>query len=198
MTTLAEPITGLISGNTDFNASLGYINAPLVLCIVSSMMLTYSISDIIYGQILLPTKKEKYYLIALFGGTLLNIIFSIIFGLYLFPTRPSIGVALGTAVTDLLIVIFLIAVTWKWSKRAIFNLNSLKIFSIAVIVFLFTFFIRNPLYNFLLSKGIGTIKAMIIELVGMVLIDAVIYLVSLGLLKEDLVMSFLRKRDSNA
>ena len=198
MTTLAEPITGLISGNTDFNASLGYINAPLVLCIVSSMMLTYSISDIIYGQILLPTKKEKYYLIALFGGTLLNIIFSIIFGLYLFPTRPSIGVALGTAITDLLIVIFLIAVTWHWSKRAIFNLNSLKIFSIAVIVFLFTFFIRNPLYNFLLSKGIGTIKAMIIELVGMVLIDAVIYLVSLGLLKEDLVMSFLRKRDSNA
>ena len=196
MTTLARPITGLISGNVDFNEELGYINAPAVLAIVSSMMLTYSISDIIYGQILLPTKKEKYYLIALVGGTLLNIVFSIVFGLYLFPNKPSIGVALGTAVTDLLILIFLVSVTWKWTKKAIFNFNSLKIVIAAAIVCGLTFLLRDPIYNFVISKGASSTTASVIELVSVVFIDAVIYLSFLAIAKEDLVHSFIRKRNN--
>ena len=35
MTTLAKPITGLISGNYEFTEELGYVNAPLVLIILS-------------------------------------------------------------------------------------------------------------------------------------------------------------------
>ena len=196
MTMLAKPITGLISGNTEFKDELGYINAPTVLAIVSSMMLTYSISDIIYGQILLPTKKEKYYLIALLGGTILNIVFSIVFGLYLFPTKPSIGVALGTALTDLLIVIFLLSVTWKWSSKALFNLNSLKILGVTAVVCLVTYFLRDPVYSFIVSKGVNSAHAMIIELVGIVFVDAIIYLFALALLKENLVSSFLRKKEN--
>ena len=198
MTTLAKPITGLISGNTDFNNELGYVNAPTVLIIVSSMMITYSISDIIYGQILLPTKKEKYYLYALLGGTILNIVFSIVFGVYVFPNAPSIGVALGTAVTDLLILVFLVSVSWKWIKRAIFNFNSLKIFGASLLVIGLTLLIKDPIYNFAIAKGVSTPIAMIIELVGVVIIDAIIYLVTLGLLKEDLVHSFIRKKEHNA
>ena len=196
MTMLSKPITGLISGNTDFNEELGYINAPLVLTIVSSMMLTYSISDIIYGQILLPTKKEKYYLYAILGGTILNIVFSIVFGLYLFPTRPSVGVALGTAVTDLLIVVFLTSVSWKWSRKALFNFNNLKILIVTAIICVITFFLRDPIYNLALRINDNKTTAMIIELVGVVLIDAIIYLVALAVLKEDLVSSFLRKKDN--
>ena len=196
MTTLANPITGLISGNTDFNNELGYINAPAVLMIVSSMMVTYSISDIIYGQILLPTKKEKYYLFALLGGTLLNIVFSIVFGLYLFPNKPSIGVALGTAITDLLILVFLISVTWKWSSKAIFNFNSLKIVIATLVVFAITFLLRDPVYNFIKSKIASSATAMIIELVGIVLIDAIVYIAILAISKEDLVSSFLRRKDN--
>ena len=198
MTTLAKPITGLISGNTDFSESLGYIDAPAVLAIVSSMMITYSLSDIIYGQILLPTKKEKYYLIALVGGTILNIVFSIVFGAFVFKDRPAIGVALGTAVTDLLILVFLVSVTWKWIKKAIFNFNSLKILVSAAVVTGLTLLIRDPIYNLAISFNVGTPIAMIIELVGVVLIDAVVYLLILGLLKEDLVHSFLRKKENNA
>ena len=195
MATLSRPITGLISGNTEFVEELGYMNAPIVLSIISSMMLTYSLSDIIYGQILLPTKKEKYYLFALLGGTILNIVFSIVFGLYVFPKNPSIGVAIGTAVTDLLILVFLVFVSWKWIKKPIFNWNSLKLLIAALAVFIFSFFIKDPIYNFLLGKGIGTARSMIIELVGIVLIDAIIYIGLLVLLKEDLVWSFIRKRE---
>ena len=104
--------------------------------------------------------------------------------------------ALGTAVTDLLILVFLVSVTWKWIKRPLFNLNSLKILGATSLVFLATFFLRNPVYDFVVSKGVSSSVAMIIELVGVVLIDAIIYLVSLGLMKEDLVYSFIRKKDN--
>ncbi len=194
MTTLAKPITGLISGNTEFSDSLGYVNAPWVLIIVSSMMLTYSISDIIYGQILLPTKKEKYYLYALFGGTLLNVVFSIVFGLFAFPEAPAIGVALGTAITDLLILVFLLSVSWKWIKKAIFNINSLKILVATLAVVGLTLLLKDPIYNFALSKLESTPNAMIVELVSVVLIDAVMYLAILAILKENLVYSFIRKK----
>ena len=195
MTTLAKPITGLISGNYEFTAELGYNNAPLVLIILSSMMITYSISDIIYGQILLPMKKEKYYLYALLGGTILNIALSIIFGKYVFKENPAVGVAIGTSLTDLFILAFLIAVSWKWIKKAIFNFNSLKIFLVTVAIALLSFFIKDPIFNLLVNKGVSVPSAMIVELIGVVAIDAIIYLVALGILKEDLVSSFLRKRD---
>ena len=194
MTTLSKPITGLISGNYSFIDELGYMDAPSVLIILSSMMLTYSISDIIYGQILLPMKKEKYYLYALFGGTLLNIALSIVFGKYVFPNTPAIGVAIGTALTDLLILIYLVVVTWKWIKNAVFNFNSLKILCVTIAIVLISFFVKEPLYNLLVYKGISAVSALIIELVGIVLLDAVIYIVSLGLLKENLVSSFLRRK----
>ena len=194
MATLSKSITGLISGNYEFNPDLGYTNAPAVLIILSSMMITYSISDIIYGQILLPMKKEKYYLFALLGGTLLNVAFSIVFGKYVFPNNSAIGVAIGTSVTDLLILVFLVVISWKEIKKAIFNLNSLKIFAVAAVIAVFSFFIKDPIYNAMIAKGISTVNAMIIQLVSVVAIDAVIYLVSLGILKEDLVSSFIRKK----
>lgn len=197
MALLAKPITGLISGNTSFDPKFGYINAPTVLIILSSMMLTYSISDIIYGQILLPTKKEKYYLFALLGGTILNIIFSIVFGKYVFKENPSIGVAIGTVITDALILIFLFGVSWKWVNKAFFNWNSLKILGVTALIFLVTFFLKDPIYNFLTNRGMGIEKAMALELVSVVAIDAVIYLVSLALIKEDLVSSFIRRKKKN-
>ena len=86
-------------------------------------------------------------------------------------------------------------VSWKWIKKAIFNFNSLKIFLVTVAIALLSFFIKDPILNLLVNKGVSVPSAMIVELVGVVAIDAIIYLVALGLLKEDLVSSFLRKRD---
>ena len=140
-------------------------------------------------------KKEKYYLYALLGGTILNIALSIIFGKYVFKENPAVGVAIGTSLTDLFILAFLIAVSWKWIKKAIFNFNSLKIFLVTVAIALLSFFIKDPIFNLLVNKGVSVPSAMIVELIGVVAIDAIIYLVALGILKEDLVSSFLRKRD---
>ena len=194
MIMLASPITALISGNYDFTSELGYVNAPAVLMILASMMVTYSISDIIYGQILLPMKKEKYYLYALLGGTVLNIALSIIFGAVVFKTNPAIGVAVGTAVTDLFIVVYLISVSWKWINKAIFNTNSLKILVATILILMMTYIIRDPLFNLMVGNGLSRATSYIIQLVSIVVIDAIIYIGVLILLKEDLICSFSRKR----
>ena len=197
MTTLAKPITGLISGTYNFNDSnADYLNAPLILVILSSMMITYSISDIIYGQILLPTKREKYYLFALLGGTVLNAVLSIVFGKFVFVNNPGLGVAIGTSLTDLLILVFLCATSWKWIKKAIFNMNSLKIFVVALVILGVSFLLRTPLYNLGYKLSSSYAVALVVELLGVVFIDAIIYIGALIILKEDLISSFFRRKEN--
>ena len=195
MCVLAKPICGLISGTYDFTVGNGYWSAPYILMILASMMLTYSIGDIIYGQILLPMKKEKYYLLAIGAGTLLNIALSIILGGFIFKDRPAIGVAIGTASTDLLIIIFLMAISWKWIKKAIFNFNSLKLLIANLIILGVSLLIYNPLMKLWGVLNLSTGVSFVLQLLSVVLIDGIIYLVALLIMKEDLVYSFVRKKE---
>ena len=204
MACLSQQICSLISGNFDYSSSStgGYVTAPMILIILCSMMLTYSLGDIIYGQILLPMKKEKYYLIAIGAGTLLNVGLSILLGWYL-PTvikglSPSVGVAIGTAVTDLLIIIFLVSLTWKWVKGAIFNLNTLKLFAANIIIVGVTLGLYFPLGMLWAKIGLSNTVTAILQIVSIVAVDAIIYLGFLALTKENLVFSFIRKSRKEA
>ena len=53
------------------------------------------------------------------------------------------------------------------------------------------------MHNLLVGNGISVANSYIIELVSIVLIDAIIYIGVLILLKEDLVSSFSKKRRAN-
>ena len=91
---------------------------------------------------------------------------------------------------------FLCATSWKWVKKAIFNWNSLKILIATLVILGLSFALRNPMYKLgLLIGGNSHATAMITELVGVVLIDAVIYIALLIILKEDLISSFFRKKE---
>ena len=199
MACLSQQICSLISGNFDYSSSstAGYVSAPTILMVLCSMMLTYSLGDIIYGQILLPMKKEKYYLIAIGAGTVLNIGLSIFLGGYL-PTvvkwlSPSVGVAIGTAFTDLLIIIFLVSLTWKWVRAAIFNLNTLKLFLANIIILGITLGLYFPLGMLWTKIGLSNTLSAILQIVSIVFIDAIVYLGFLALTKENLVYSFIRR-----
>ena len=198
MAVLAKPICSLISGNFDYSSvENGYISAPTILIVLCSMMLTYSLGDIIYGQILLPMKKEKYYLIAIGAGTVLNIGLSLFLGGYL-PTKisalsPSVGVAIGTASTDLLILVFLLAISWKWVKKAIFNLNTLKLLIANLVILGASLGLYRPLELLWQHFNIANPYASILQMVSLVAIDAIIYLLILGIAKENLVYSFIRR-----
>ena len=198
MSILAKPICGLISGNYEFtNADEAYSTAPYILIILASMMLTYSISDIIYGQILLPTKKEKYYLIAVVGGTILNGVLSIVLGqtfVYDGKHMPAIGVAIGTVSTDILILAFLLAVTWKWSKNALFNKNTLKLLAANGVIIVLSLALYYPLMELWKQMGLGIELRLVFQLLSIFLIDLIAYIVTLRLLKEDLVYSFSKEK----
>lgn len=177
---LAPDITKLISGNSnDFHNAVG------VLMVLASIVLTFSISDIIYCQILLPMNKEKYYLFSMLGGVILNVSLSLSFALFFFKDTPSLGVGLGTAVTDLLILIVLVIMVHKHVLFAIVNLNNLKILLAGILVAIATYFLNSAL-----SYLIPTLR-----LIAIILIDVFIYLGMLLITKERLVFSFFKKRD---
>lgn len=191
MIILAKPICSLISGNNDLsNIEGGYSDSYMVLIILASMMLTYSLGEIIYGQILLPMKKEKYYLYALVIGVVINAVLSVVLGKFVFKEHPAIGVAIGTVCTDVGIFVFLAAKTWIWIKEALFNKNTLKLLLGGVFVALSSllFFFVSP---HLLSR-LGKEWQYLIEIALVVFVGAIIYIVSLLIMKEDLVYSFVR------
>ena len=203
MAILAKPICSLISGNFDYSSTTGsYQTAPYILMTLCSMMLTYSLGDIIYGQILLPMKKEKYYLIAIGVGTILNIGLSILLGgvlpKYVSWLTPAMGVAIGTATTDLLIIIFLVAITWKWVKNAIFNTNTLKLLIANLIILGISLALYKPLEMLWIRMNLASSTAAILQMVTIVAIDAVIYIIFLALIKEKLVHSFIKKKEVQA
>ena len=184
---LSKDICLIIAG------SEGYTNATLILIILSFMMLTYSLGDIIYGQALIPMKKEKFYLYSMIAGVILNIGLSFLFALTIFASAPAIGVAIATMITDLLVLIFLLSKTWKWVYKAIFSINNIKLLIAGIIIcipsLIFTFIF--PLAN--LFPALDATTKSVVQIILVVIIDAIIYIASLLTMKEDLVYSFIKK-----
>lgn len=193
MIILAKPICSLISGNSDLSdVTGGYSDSYLVLIILASMMLTYSLGEIIYGQVLLPMKQEKYYLYALLIGVVINAILSVVLGGFVFKDHPAVGVAIGTVCTDVAIFVFLAIKTWVWIKHALFNKNNLKLLLGGVLVALSSllfYFVSPMIFSFL-----GKEWQYLIEISLVVVFGAILYIVSLLIMKEDLVYSFVRHR----
>ena len=193
MATLSTPITTLISGG---DLSSTYAGANYILISLSAMMLTYSIGDNIYTEILLPAKKEKYYLYGLLFGVFINVTLSLIFGYYLFASNPAIGVAIGTIIADILMVIYLIYVSKEYSVKAIFNINNMKITIFGLIIAITTIFVYPYIEKSFISLIEGKEYALILSCFLMVLIDALIYIGGLALFKEKLVSSLFRRSKS--
>lgn len=191
---LSKPVTSLISGNyiPDSHGNYHYLTASSVLIALSSLMLTFSLCHIIYTQILIPMKKEKYFMIAMAGGFALNVGGSLAFGLSLFRSSPALGVALATSIVDLIILITLIIITRKYSVKMLFNLNSLKIVILGVVIGIITYFI-SPLLVKTLEPKVGIELAYILDLGIMLVGDAIIYIGGLLLTKEKLTRSIIKR-----
>lgn len=195
MATMATPITALISGSSD--AAVGqYQDANLVLAILASMMLTYSVCDNIYTQILLPEKREKHYLFALILGVALNVGGSLLLGLTVFKDRPIIGVAIATAAADLAMMIYLLAVSWNYASKAVFTWNTLKIVIAGALVAVFSYFFSPFLSKVFVDNGLEQWQAYLFSLLATTAISAIIYLLTLFISKEHLVRLIAKKGGS--
>jgi len=155
---LATPITSLISGLNG-----GYKDTNYVLIALASLMLTFTASSIIYTQILIPQKKEKIYMFTIFGGTILNIGLSLLLSLVLMKNNPALGVAIGTSITDLLILITLFTFTWKDSKVLLLNANNIKIVAMGIIIGLISG-LTSPLLINAFTNSLGLEMAYLVAL----------------------------------
>lgn len=187
MIALAEPITCLISGNYGAEAT-GFTDIETILIALASLMVTYSLSSIINTQILIPQKKEKYFLFTMAGGALLNILLSLLFSMIIMKDHPGIGVAIGTSITDALILITLLSLTWADSKSLILNINNIKIVSLGTLIGVVGFIVSPMIKNSFLPQ-FGYELTYVLEILIVVLSGAVIYFIGLFLLKEKLLMS---------
>ena len=194
MIIMAEPICGLIAGVDYSVADAAYDSAPKILMILAPIMLTFSLGDIIYGQVLLPMKKEKFYLLAVLGGTIVNVLLSLHLGINIYYQHHSVGVAIATTITDAAIIVVLFAITWKWTGKALFNKNTLKLLlanGVVAALTLVSHFVIMPL----ITTKMGSISSRyVVELISTVLVDAIAYIGVCILIKEDLVYSFIKNR----
>ena len=183
MICLSEPLTLLIGG------TVGYKNSFMVLIALASLMVTFSICNIIYTQILIPMKREKTYLYTLTFGAVLNIIFSLLFGLVMFKENPAFGVALGTAITDALVLLVMFMLTWEHSKHILLSVNNIKIIGVSLLLIASTILLNK----YLVLSGKTVEETLLLKLIVIGLIDLAIYLVGCFITKEKLVRSFFKR-----
>ncbi len=186
MVALATPITKLIAGETGFD----YAN--IVLIALASLMLTFSISNIIYTQILIPTKREKYYLFSVLVAALLNAGLSLLFGLVIFKDKPAFGVALGTAITDVLLLTCLCIFSWEESKHIILNINNIKIIVLGLIIGVASYFL-SPILLASLVKNMTLEMAYIFDILIIFAGAFIIYAAGLIISKEKLTRSIIHR-----
>ena len=186
MICLSKPLTLLIGGVN------GYANANMVLIALASLMLTFSVCNIIYTQILIPMKREKTYLFTILFGAITNIAFSLLFGMVFWKNNPAFGVALGTAITDALVLLIMFMLTWEYSRHILLNKNNLIIVGVSCLLIASTI-----LLNKYLSFDAKTAEdSMLIKIAVIFGIDLVIYLVGCFLAKEKLVRSFFKRNEA--
>lgn len=192
MMALSTPITALISGG-DLTDS--YADANWILFALASMMLTYSLGDDIYTEILIPQKRERHYLLAMLFGVLINVSLSFILAIYAFPTAPGIGVALATMIADILVLAYLLFVSRDYSLPAILNLNNLKIAIFGIAIFVISYFLLPVLEN-QIPWG-DQINAHLLSSLMVLSIDALVYIFGLLAVRETLISSVFRRKDKN-
>ena len=183
MICLSDPLTKLIGGQN------GYEYSSMVLIALASLMITFSLCNIIYTQILIPMKREKTYLYVITFGAVLNIFFSLLFGLVLFKNKPAFGVALGTAIADALVLFTMFLLTWEHSKHVLLSFNNIKILIVSALLIASTILLNN----YLVLSGNNLEEILIYKILVIGAINLAIYLLGCFIIKEKLVSSFFKR-----
>ena len=103
--------------------------------------------------------------------------------------NPAFGVALGTAITDALVLLIMFMLTWEHSRHILLSKNNLVIIGVSALLVASTILL-NKYLTFTVSDVETTMIVKIAVIFG---IDLVIYLVGCFLAKEKLVRSFFKR-----
>lgn len=183
MILLAPQIVGFIVSNDIYWSPAAIDNAVLAIMLLATLMFTYSLADNIYQQVLLPLGKERLYFYTMIGGLVLNLGLSILSVFTIFKNQPLLGVSLATVLSDVIVLIVLVSLTRQYVFNNIFNLNNLKIVFATGLIGVVTYFV-TPLLS--ITNPLTLILVML-------LVCGVIYVMTLALLKEDIVLETFKK-----
>lgn len=158
---LSKPLILVLSGNQ-------YLPAVLPMEIISPVVLFVSLSNLMSSQILTPMGKEKFVLLAVIAGSIINASLNMFF----IPSYGASGAAIATVISEFLIVI----VNFYFSRKIIFSNFSID-FIIQIV--LSTFFMFCIVYKIQME-----IKSPIKQLLICSFIGAIIYALSTILMKN--------------
>lgn len=186
MIALAPEIVKFIVTSSPYWTAAAVKNAEVAVMMLAGLMLTYSLHDSIYQQVLIPLKREKTYLIIMIGALLFNLVFSIVGALYIFPNNKMFAVALASLLSEAIALIILFVLTKDYVVRHVASLNNLKIIlssgaALAISIVIKSFVVLEPLITIITTIAIG----------------GVIYIALLLLLKEDIVKSLFKGNKNN-
>lgn len=153
----------------------GYDKVPSLMNIMSIIIIFIGIGNVIGTQYLIPTKKEKEYIISVIMGAITNVIFNLL----LIKTYKSYGASISTVLTELMVVS-----TQIYFVRKDFEIK--KLFS--------------KIYKYLISSIIMFIICILIDkliisqllsLIIQVIIGIIVYAISLIILKDEYFINIL-------
>ena len=155
----------------------GFEKTALLIKVISPVILFIGISNVLGIQYLLPTKKNKPYIIAVICGAITNIILNFVLIRYFESIGASIA-TIGAEFVVMAIEIIYLRNEFNW-KKIIYN--SLKYLVAALIMFLCCFVINHLNLN-------GLIKMLIKIAIG-----AASYIIVLLIIREEFLMTTLLK-----
>lgn len=204
MSVLAIPITTVLSGENiqginQIGSNNAYAEAPILIIVLALMMLTYSLADLIYTQVLIPMKKERIYAEAIGIGIAVNITLCLLLSLLAFKDQPAIGIAIAVIASDLVLLTYLLIRTRTTILPSIRHKNNLKVLIAGLVMiavalgayFLFDFVFNSyaPNINLVISSLI------LIAIVGV--LSGMGYIFTAFLLKENLISSIFRRKKAS-
>lgn len=156
-----------------------YTEAIITLKIFSFIVIVLGLALFTGGMIYIPHKLEKKYMISLFGGAILNLIFNYIF----IPIYKQNGAAVGTILAEgSAVVIRIILAREIFKEINLFDKNKLKIIFASSIMGMYLYFLP-----YFVEKNINVL------IVGIIM-GAFIYFSCLLLLKEKNIFEIYREK----
>lgn len=170
---LAEPIIYIFAG-PDFNQSV------LVAQVLAPLVIIIGLSNIFGMQVLVPGGKEKYLLLAVLGGSVINVALNFL----LIPNYGALGASYATICAEVVVTAFTFLFACKNFTFSVPGRSLLKYLSISLLFFPATYVLKEAVTSF---------NTFLTQVILVIMLCAGIYFLFLYLLKDKLLTESLNQ-----
>lgn len=138
-TALCFGIMGISNNFVPLFFGVKFMPVKTLLLLMAPKMIFISWGNVICSQYLLPYSKDIFYTLSVFCGALINVLIN----LALIPRMGSVGTAIGSLITELLITILQTVFAWKHMKIVTFIRDSIPFLFLGIFMFVSIVFIKT-------------------------------------------------------